>query len=180
MNEFDDKCAQVLQGFDNELQKVRTGRAHPGLLDGVTVSAYGVPTPMKQAASVSIADARTLHVTPWDRGLLSAMSKAIQEADLGLNPTELADKLIVPMPLLTEERRKDLIKLVKQEGERCKISLRHHRREELTAAKNAVKQKDMTEDEEKRHEQEVDKVIERYSKIVDANMASKEKELLAV
>lgn len=177
---FDEKCSQILEGLDNELQKVRTGRAHPGLLDNVMVSAYGQATLLKQVASVSVSDARTLFITPWDKGMLNAILKAIQESDLGLNPTMQADKLLVPMPSLTEERRKDLIKVVRQEGERCKVTLRHHRRDILTTIKQSVKSKEMTEDDEKRAEQEVDKLVERYSKVVDTKIGAKEKELLSV
>ena len=180
IKEFDEKCIHTVECLDHELLKIRTGRAHPGLLDNITVSAYGQPTALKQLATVSVADARTLHVTPWDKGVMNAIVKAIQESDLGLNPTTQADKLLVPMPTLTEERRKDLVKVVRHEGERCKVTLRHHRRDILNTVKHGVKQKEMTEDDEKRTEHEVDKLVERYSKIVDTKIGTKEKELLSV
>lgn len=180
MKEFDGKCVQILEGLDSELQKIRTGRAHAGLLDNITVMVYGQPNLLKQVASVGVQDARTLSITPWDKSTLNAIAKAIQEADLGLNPNTMSDKVLVPMPALTEERRKDLIKIVRQEGERCKITLRHHRREVLSSIKSDVKNKVMTEDEEKRAEQEIDKIIEKYTKNVDVKVGTKEKELLSI
>ena len=178
--DFDNKCQHTMDGLEQELQKIRTGRAHAGLLDMVNVNAYGQMTALKQVASVSVQDARSLAVTAWDKGLLNAISRAIQESELGLNPSILADKIIVPMPSLTEERRKDLIKLVKQEGERCRVTLRHHRRDLLTTVKLLVKKKEFTEDDEKRLEQNVDKIIDKFSKQVEVIIAMKEKELLSV
>jgi len=180
IKDFESKSSHVIEGLEQSLGKVRTGRAHAPFLEGVLVTAYGQVSTIKQIASVNVQDARTLVVIPWDKGLVSAINKAIVESDLGLNPQEMADKVIVPMPSLTEERRKDLIKLVRQEGERTRVGLRHNRRDILSLAKNMVKNKEMTEDDEKRLEQEVDKMIERFNKLVDEKIQNKEKELLSV
>jgi ribosome recycling factor len=180
IKDFEEKMRHTLEGLDQSMSKIRTGRAHAPFLEGIVVMAYGQKSTIKQIAAINVQDARTLVVVPWDKGLVSAVNKGIQESDLGLNPVDMGDKIIVPMPILTEERRKDLIKLVKTEGERCRVALRHHRRDILTESKNSLKQKEITEDEDKRLETEVDKIIDRYNKQVDEKMQSKEKELMAV
>ena len=180
IKDFEEKSRHTLEGLEQSLGKIRTGRAHAPFLEGIQVSAYGQVSTIKQIAAVNVQDARTLVVVPWDKGLVPATTKAIQESDLGLNPIEMGDKVVVPMPILTEERRKDLIKLVRQEGERCRVALRHNRRDTLTTSKNMLKSKEITEDQDKRFEQEVDKIIDRYNKLVDEKIHAKEKELLAV
>lgn len=176
---FEERCEHGFLALDGELQKIRTGRAHPGLLDGIMVLAYGQPTALQKVASVAVQDQRALAVTPWDRSLMNGVAKAIQESDLGVTPSVLAEKIVVNLPILTQERREEMVRLVRKAGEAAKVQLRHHRRDILAECKNKVKQKEWSEDEEKRHTQDIEKIMERFMKQIDQRVVAKEKELIA-
>jgi len=173
------KMQKSLEALKHDLGKIRTGRAHPGILDHVMVDYYGTQTPIPQVANVSVIDARTLGVTPWDKKMVSAVDKAIRESDLGLNPQPQGDVVRVPMPPLTEERRKDLIKVVKHEGENAKVAIRNLRRDANNALKDLLKAKTVAEDEERRAQDEVQKITNRYIAEVDKALEAKEADLMS-
>ena len=174
------KMARSVEAFKGELQKIRTGRAHPGLLDQVHVEYYGSQVPISQVANVSLLDARTISVQPWEKGMGAKIEKAIRESDLGLNPQTSGDLIRVPMPALTEERRKDLTKVVRHAGEESKVAVRNLRRDANEHAKKLLKDKEVTEDEERRVQDDVQKLTDRYIGEVDKLLHSKEAELMAV
>jgi ribosome recycling factor len=174
------KMAKTIEAFKQELQKVRTGRAHPGLLDQVHVEYYGSMLPLSQVANVSLLDARTISVQPWEKGMGAKIEKAIRESDLGLNPSSQGDLLRVPMPALTEERRKELTKVVRHAGEDAKVAARNLRRDANEHAKRLLKDKAITEDEERRSLDEMQKLTDRTVAEIDKLVASKEAEILAV
>jgi ribosome recycling factor len=174
------KMARSIESFKAELQKIRTGRAHPGLLDQVQVEYYGSMVPISQVANVTLLDARTIGVQPWEKGLGAKIEKAIRESDLGLNPAAQGDLLRVPMPALTEERRKDLTKVVRHAGEECKVAVRNLRRDANEHLKKMLKDKTATEDEERRAQDEVQKLTDRSIAEVDRLVHAKEAEILAV
>lgn len=176
----DDRMAKSLEAFKNDLGKVRTGRAHTGILDHVTVDYYGSPTPIPQIANVTLIDARTLGVAPWEKKMLQAVEKAIRDSDLGLNPSSVGEMVRVPMPPLTEERRRDLIKVVRGEAESAKVAVRNVRRDANAALKELVKAKTATEDDERRAQEEIQKLTDRYSAEIDKLLQAKEAELLTV
>ena len=169
-----------LEALKIDLGKVRTGRAHTGILDHVTVDYYGTPTPIPQVASVTLVDNRTIGVTPWDKKMAGAVEKAIRNSDLGLNPSTQGDLVRVPMPALTEERRKDLIKVVKHEGENARVAIRNLRRDAIHSLKELLKEKEVSEDEERRAQDEVQKLTDKFIADVDKALATKEAELLVV
>ncbi len=169
-----------LEALKVDLGKVRTGRAHTGLLDHVMVDYYGNATPINQVANVTLADARTIGVQPWEKNMIAKVEKAIREADLGLNPSTHGDLIRVPMPMLTEERRRDLIKVIKAEGENAKVAVRNIRRDANNALKDAVKKKEIAEDEERRMQDEVQKLTDRFVAEIDKALAAKEADLMAV
>ena len=174
------KMGKSIEAFKSELQKVRTGRAHPGLLDQVHVDYYGAMVPISQVANVTLLDARTISVQPWEKGMGAKIEKAIRESDLGLNPAAQGDLLRVPMPALTEERRKDLTKVVRHAGEDTKIAVRNLRRDANEHLKKLLKDKLATEDEERRAQDEVQKLTDRVIAEVDRLIQAKETEILAV
>ena len=174
------KMAKTVEAFKNELHKIRTGRAHPGLLDQVHVDYYGSMVPISQVANVSLLDARTISVQPWEKGLAAKIEKAIRESDLGLNPAAQGDLLRVPMPALTEERRKELTKVVRHAGEEAKIAVRAVRREGNDHLKKLLKDKTATEDEERRAQDEVQRLTDRVIAEIDRLVQGKEAEVLAV
>lgn len=174
------KMHKSLEALKTDLGKVRTGRAHPGILDHVTVDYYGTPTPIPQVASVTLIDNRTIGVTPWDKKMAGAVEKAIRNSDLGLNPSTQGDLVRVPMPVLTEERRKDLIKVVKHEGENAKVAIRNLRRDAIHLLKELLKEKEVSEDEERRAQDEVQKLTDKFIADVDKALAAKEAELLVI
>jgi ribosome recycling factor len=174
------KMGRSIESFKAELQKIRTGRAHPGMLDQIHVDYYGSPVPLSQVAQLSLLDARTIGVQPWEKPMISKVEKAIRESDLGLNPSTTGDIIRVPMPALTEERRKDLTKVVKGLGEDCKVAVRNLRREANEHGKKLLKDKDITEDDERRLIDEVQKLTDRTIAEVDHLVQSKESEILAV
>jgi ribosome recycling factor len=174
------KMARTLEAFKGELQKIRTGRAHPGILDQVHVDYYGSPVPISQVANVTLLDARTISVQPWEKGMGAKIEKAIRESDLGLNPSAQGDLLRVPMPALSEERRKDLTKVARHAGEEARIAARNLRRDANDSAKKLLKDKDIGEDEERRSLDEVQKLTDRTIAEIDRLVAAKEAEILAV
>ena len=174
------KMQKSLEALRLDLAKIRTGRAHTGLLDHVQVDYYGSLIPINQVANITLLDARTIGVQPWEKTMVGKVDKAIRDSDLGLNPATQGDLIRVPMPSLTEERRRDLIKVVKHEGEGAKIAIRNLRRDANNHLKDALKSKDIAEDDERRTQDDVQKLTDRYVIEVDRLLAEKEKELMAV
>jgi ribosome recycling factor len=174
------KMGKSLEAFKSELHKIRTGRAHPGLLDQVQVDYYGSPVPISQVANVTLLDARTISVQPWEKGMAAKIEKAIRESDLGLNPAAQGDLLRVPMPALTEERRRELSKVVRHAGEEAKIAVRSVRREANEQLKKLLKDKLATEDEERRAQDEVQRLTDGTISQVDKLVQGKEAEVMAV
>jgi ribosome recycling factor len=174
------KMAKSVEALKGELQKIRTGRAHPGLLDQVHVDYYGSMVPISQVANVSLLDARTISVQPWDKGMGAKIERAIRDSDLGLNPAAQGDLLRVPMPPLTEERRKELTKVVRHAGEEAKIAVRNLRRDANEHLKKLLKDKLATEDEERRAQDDVQKLTDRTIAQIDQVVHAKEQEILAV
>ena len=174
------KMEQSITALKNNLVKIRTGRANPALLDSVHVEYYGSMVPLSQVANVSTLDARTLSVQPWEKGLGPKVEKAIRDSDLGLNPSSMGELIRVPMPAMTEERRKDLTKVVRQEGEAAKIAIRNVRRDANEAVKKLVKDKEISEDDQKRSEAEVQKITDKEILAIDQLVQEKEQDLMAV
>ncbi|HEX7054137.1 MAG TPA: ribosome recycling factor [Burkholderiales bacterium] len=174
------KMDKSVQAFKADLAKVRTGRAHTGLLDHIQVDYYGSPTPLNQVAKVTLLDARTIGVTPFEKKMVQPIEKAIRESDLGLNPAAQGETIRVPMPPLTEERRKELIKVVRHEAENARVAVRNLRRDALHHLKEALKKKEVSENDERRAQEDVQKITDRHIAEVDRLLAEKEKELLAV
>ncbi|MHB1092064.1 ribosome recycling factor [Thiobacillus sp.] len=174
------KMGKTLEALKNDLAKVRTGRAHAGILDHVLVDYYGNPTPVPQVASVSLVDSRTLGVQPYEKNMVGKIEKAIRDGDLGLNPATHGEIIRVPMPSLTEERRRDLIKVVRGEAEGARVAVRNIRRDANGSLKEMLKAKTATEDEERRTQDEVQKLTDRFIGEIDKLLADKEKDLLAV
>jgi ribosome recycling factor len=174
------KMKKTVEALKLDLAKVRTGRAHAGLLDHVTVDYYGTPTPIPQVANVNLLDARTIGVVPWDKKMLPAVEKAIRDADLGLNPATQGDTVRVPMPPLTEERRKELIKVVRGEGENARVAVRNVRRDAIHHLKDLLKQKKVAEDEERRAQDDIQKLTDRHIGEIDKLLQSKEADLMAI
>ena len=174
------KMQKTLDAFKADLTKVRTGRAHTGLLDHVMVDYYGNPTPVNQVGNVTLIDARTIGVQVWEKNMVAKVEKAIRDSDLGLNPAANGDVIRVPMPALTEERRRDLTKVVKGEAEIARVAVRNIRRDANNDCKNLLKDKSITEDEERRAQDDIQKLTDKYIVEVDKALAEKEKELMAV
>ena len=174
------KMAKSLEALKGDLQKIRTGRAHPGILDQVHVDYYGSMVPISQVANVALLDARTISVQPWEKGMGAKIEKAIRESDLGLNPSSQGDLLRVPMPALTEERRRELTKVARHEGEEAKIAVRNLRRDANEHLKKLLKDKLATEDDERRAQDDVQKLTDRTVAEIDKLVHSKEAEIMAV
>jgi ribosome recycling factor len=174
------KMHKSVEALKQDLGKVRTGRAHTGLLDHIVVDYYGNPTPIPQIGSVSLLDARTLAVTPWEKTLLSAVEKAIRDSDLGLNPASDGERVRVPMPPLTEERRRDLIKVVRHEAETARVAIRNIRRDANNHLKEMFKKKEIPEDQERKAQDEVQKLTDRHIGEIDKILQQKEADLLVV
>ncbi len=174
------KMQKTLDAFKADLTKVRNGRAHTGLLDHVMVDYYGNPTPVNQVGNVTLIDARTIGVQVWEKNMVAKVEKAIRDSDLGLNPAANGDVIRVPMPALTEERRRDLTKVVKGEAENARVAVRNIRRDANNDCKNLLKDKSITEDEERRAQDDIQKLTDKYIVEVDKALAEKEKELMAV
>ena len=174
------KMARSVESFKNEIHKIRTGRAHPGILDQVQVDYYGCDVPITQVANVTLLDARTIGVQPWEKGLGAKIEKAIRESDLGLNPSAQGDLIRVPMPALTEERRRDLTKVVRNAGEDARIAVRNLRRDANEHAKRLLKDKEISEDDERRLLDEMQKLTDRTIAEIDRLVTAKEAEVMAV
>ena len=174
------KMAKSIESFKSDIQKIRTGRAHPGILDQVQVDYYGSMLPISQVANVSLLDARTISVQPWEKGLAAKIEKAIRESDLGLNPASQGDVIRVPMPALTEERRRDLTKVVRLAAEDSKVAVRNLRRDANEQLKKLLKDKAVTEDDERRAQDDVQKLTDRVIAEIDRLVHGKEAEILAI
>jgi ribosome recycling factor len=180
ISNVDQKMAKSIEAFKNNLAKIRTGRASTGLLEHIMVDYYGNPTPISQVAALGLADARTITATPWEKNMVSAVEKAIRDSDLGLNPSSQGNLIRIPMPALTEERRRDLAKVVKSEGEEAKIAIRNLRRDANDQLKKLTKDKLISEDEERRAQDDVQKRTDRFVAEVDKLVIDKEKEIMTV
>ncbi len=174
------KMAQSIEALKHNLGKIRTGRANPAILDSIMVDYYGNPTPLNQVANVSLLDNRTISVQPWEKGLGAKVEKAIRDSDLGVNPVSMGDLIRVPMPAMSEERRKEMTKLVRNDGENAKIAVRNLRRDAIEGVKKLVKDKLASEDEQKRSDTEVQKTTDKFIIEVDRLVSDKEKEILAI
>ena len=174
------KMGKSIEALKGELQKIRTGRAHPGILDQVQVEYYGSMVPISQVANVSLLDSRTISIQPWEKGMGAKIEKAIRDSDLGLNPSSMGDLIRVPMPPMSEERRKEMTKLVRHEGENAKIAIRNLRRDANENIKKLVKEKEASEDDQKRAESDIQKVTDKHIITIDQMVAAKEQEIMAV
>jgi len=174
------KMQRSIEAFKSDLAKIRTGRAHTGLLDHIQVDYYGSPVPISQVANLTLVDARTIGVQPWEKKMVQVIEKAIRESDLGLNPATHGDQIRVPMPALTEERRRELTKIVKNEGETAKVAVRNLRRDANEQLKKLVKDKEISEDDERRGGDDVQKLTDRFVAEIDKLVQTKEAEIMTV
>jgi ribosome recycling factor len=174
------RMQKSIEAFRSELSKIRTGRAHTSLLDHITVDYYGAETPLSQVASVGVEDARTLTVTPWEKQMVSVIEKAIMTSDLGLNPASAGTVIRVPMPPLTEERRRDLVKVVRSEGENARVAIRNIRRDANNDLKALLKEKEISEDEERKGQDDIQKLTDKHVAEVEQLLEAKEKELMEI
>ncbi|MEX0384636.1 ribosome recycling factor [Spiribacter pallidus] len=176
----DQRMDKSVESLNTDLHKIRTGRAHTSLLDQVTVSYYGTEVPLNQAASVAVGDARTLVITPFEKSMIAPIEKAIMESNLGLTPNTAGQTIRIPLPPLTEERRRDLVKVVRSEGEQARVAVRNIRRDANNDLKQLLKEKAITEDEQKQGEDRIQKLTDRHVQAIDELLAAKEEELMAV
>jgi len=174
------KMGKTVEALKYDLAKIRTGRAHPGLLDHIHVDYYGSMVPLSQVAQIGLGDSRTITVQPWEKKMVGAIEKAIRDSDLGVNPASHGDVIRVPMPPLTEDRRRELTKVVRHEGENARVAVRNTRRDAITHLKDMLKKKEVSEDDERRAQDEVQKLTDRYVAEIDKVVAEKEKEVLTV
>jgi ribosome recycling factor len=174
------RMGKSIDSLHTELTKIRTGRAHPSLLDQIHVDYYGTGTPIKQVANVTVEDSRTLVVTPWEKDMVAKVEKAIMGSDLGLNPATAGTVIRIPMPPLTEERRKDLVKVVRHEAEQARVAIRNIRRDANSDFKDLLKEKEISEDEERKAEENIQKLTDTYVGKIDKVLADKEAELMEV
>lgn len=179
-NNIETKMGQSLEALKHNLSRVRTGRANPALLDAIHVEYYGSMVPLSQVANVSLLDSRTISVQPWEKNMAAKVEKAIRESDLGLNPASMGDLIRVPMPPMSEERRKEMTKLARNEGENAKIAIRNLRRDANESVKRLVKEKEASEDDQKRSEAEIQKLTDKHIAEVDTLVAAKEQDIMAV
>ena len=175
-----EKMAKSVDTLKHDLQKVRTGRAHVGLIDHLKVDYYGSDVPINQVASISLSDARTIAIQPFEKKMIQVVEKAIRDSDLGVNPATSGDVVRVPMPALTEERRKELAKIVKHEGENAKVAVRNIRRDAMTHVKALLKESEISEDDDKRAEKEIQQLTDKSIADIDKLVAEKEKDLMSV
>ncbi|OGT08420.1 MAG: ribosome recycling factor [Gammaproteobacteria bacterium GWE2_37_16] len=180
INQLEIDMQKRIEALKVELSKLRTGRAHPGLIEHVKVDYYGSEMPLNQVAGVTVSDPRTLTITPWEKPLLKVIEKAIMNAGLGLNPMNDGNVIRIPMPLLNEERRRDLVKIVKSEGEQGRVSLRNLRRDANNTLKDMLKKKEISEDDDRRAEEQVQKITDKFIAEADKILVGKEAELMAV
>ena len=174
------RMGKSVEALLQEFSKIRTGRAHPSLLDQISVSYYGVDTPLSQVANIAAEDARTLTVTPWERNMVQAIEKAIMTSDLGINPSTNGAVIRLPLPPLTEERRRDLVKVVRQEAENGRIAIRNIRRDANSEIKDALKEKMVSEDEARAGEEKIQKITDQYIKEIEKHLEAKEADLLSI
>lgn len=174
------RMRKSIDAFKSEIAKLRTGRAHPSILDHIRVNYYGNEMPINQIANINASDARTLTITPWEKNMVGPIEKAIRESDLGLNPATTGDIIRVPMPALNEERRKELIKVVRTEAETARVSIRNVRRDANNELKDSLKRKDITEDDERRQTDEIQKITNKFIAEVDQLLTTKETDLMAI
>jgi ribosome recycling factor len=174
------RMQKCIQSFQADLKKLRTGRAHPSLIENLKVDFYGNDTPLNQVANIAVEDGRTLVVTPWDKSVVGAIEKAIHKSDLHLTPNTAGAVIRIPLPPLTEERRRDILKVVRQDAENAKVGVRNVRRDALTGLKEAQKAKSISQDDERRGQEEIQKLTDKFIAEVDQQMALKEKEILQV
>ncbi|RLA48152.1 MAG: ribosome recycling factor [Gammaproteobacteria bacterium] len=174
------RMEKTLEALGHSMNKIRTGRAHPNILDSIMVSYYGSDTPLSQVASVSVIDARTLAVTPWEKSLVQDIERAIMKSDLGLNPATAGEVIRIPMPALTEETRKGFIRQARKEAENSKISVRNIRRDVLSDIKDLLKEKEITEDDDRRAHEDMQKLTDRFIGVVDEALAAKEQDLMEI
>lgn len=175
-----ERMEKSLLSLDSAFNKIRTGRAHPGILDSIMVSYYGADTPIQQVANITIEDARTIAVTPWEKNIMGDVEKAIMKSDLGLNPSNNGDVIRIPMPALTEETRKEYTKQAKQEAENTRVAIRNIRRDANSHTKDLLKEKEISEDEERKAEQDIQKITDSFIVRVDAKYDEKEADLLTI
>jgi ribosome recycling factor len=171
------KCVQVFQA---DLKKMRTGRAHPSLVEHLKVDYYGADVPLQQVANITVEDARTLAISPWEKSMVGPIEKAIHKSDLGLTPMTAGTVIRVPLPPLTEERRRDITKVVRQDAENARVSVRNVRRDVLADVKELLKEKEISQDDERKAQEEVQKMTDRHIAEIDQQLAAKEKEILQV
>lgn len=176
----EERMNKTIEALKDQLAKVRTGRAHPSLLDQISVDYYGSMVPLSQVANIGIEDSRTLSITPWERTMVQAIEKAIMSSDLGLNPNSAGTVIRVPMPALTEERRKDLVKVVRGEAEGSRVAVRNIRRDANTSFKTLQKDKDISEDDERRAQDSIQKLTDQFVKIIDEVLVKKEQDLMEI
>lgn len=174
------RMGKSVESLKTELTKLRTGRAHTSLLDHIMVEYYGSQVPLNQVANISVADPRTLSVQPWEKPMVQKVEKAILESDLGLNPATSGEVIRVPLPMLTEERRKDMIRIVRHEGENARVAIRNIRRDAISDFKSLLKEKEITEDEEHKAEDDIQKLTDKYIAKVDEALDAKEKDLMEI
>ena len=175
-----EKMAKSVETLKHDLAKIRTGRAHPGILDSIRVDYYGTEMPINQVANVTLADARTIAIQPFEKKMVGVVEKAIRDSDLGVNPATSGDVIRVPMPALTEERRRELTKIVRHDGENAKVAVRNIRRDAIAHLKDLLKKSEVSEDDEKRAQDEVQKMTDKAIADIDRLVAEKEKDLMAV
>ena len=178
--EASQKMTKSMESLSNNLSKIRTGRAHPSILDAITVEYYGQEVPLNQVANIKIEDAKTLQLNVWEKNMIKEVEKSIISSDLGLNPAVSGNLIRIPLPPLTEERRKELVKLVKQEGENCKVSVRNIRRDANNKLKQLLKEKSISEDDEKKSEEDIQKLTDSNIKQIDERIIEKEKDLMQI
>ena len=176
----EERMGKAVEALGSNFNKIRTGRAHPSILDGIMVNYYGSDTPLKQVANISVLDARTLSLSPWEKSMVPEIEKAIMKSDLGLNPVTTGELMRIPMPPLTEETRKNYIKQARSEAESARVSIRNIRRDALGLIKDLQKEKEISEDDERRAQEEVQKITDKYVAQVDAALATKEKDLMEI
>ena len=180
LKDADDRMNKTLKALAGELAKIRTGRAHPSLLEHISVNYYGSQVPLNQAANINVLDARTLGVAPWDKNMVAAIEKAIMNSDLGLNPVTAGTVMRVPLPILTEERRKELTRVVRSEAEKARVAIRNIRRDANHHLKEMLKEKLITEDEDRRQEDKIQKITDVHIKDIDNTLKEKELELMEI
>lgn len=180
LKQAEQRMQKSIESFRHEMSRLRTGRAHPGLLESVRVQYYGNETPLSQVSNITVQDARTLVISPWEKNMVPVIEKAIMASDLGLNPATSGQVIRVPLPPLSEERRKDLVKVLRAESESARVGIRNARRDANTALKEALKNRELTEDDERRQSEKIQKITDRYIQEVETLLVAKEADLMAV